>query len=58
MVQRGLRGGLLRFLTNDNARDIHIASLEVLESVGMHCPSAEIMEIFDRAGAAVDFKEK
>ena len=57
-MQRGLRGGLLRFLTNDNARDIHVASLEVLESVGMHCPSAEIMEIFNRAGAAVDFKEK
>ena len=58
MVQRGPKSGHLRFLTNDHARDIHVSSLEVLESVGMHCPSAKIMEIFDRAGAAVDFKEK
>jgi len=58
MVQRGLKSGYLRFLTNDHAREIHLSSLEVLESVGMHCPSTKIMEIFDGAGAAVDFKEK
>jgi len=58
MVQRGPKSGHLRFLTNDEARDIHIASLEVLESVGMHCPSTKIMEIFERAGAWVDAKEK
>ena len=58
MVQRGPKSGYLKFLTNDQARDIHISSLEVLESVGMHCPSTKIMEIFDRAGAVVDFKEK
>ena len=58
MVQRGPKSGHLRFLTNDEARDIHVASLEVLESVGMHCPSTKIMEIFERAGAWVDAKEK
>ncbi len=58
MVQRGPKSGHLRFLTNDQARDIHVSSLEVLESVGMYCPSTKIMEIFDRAGAGVDFKEK
>jgi len=58
MVQRGPKSGHLRFLTNDQARDIHISSLEVLESVGMHCPSTQIMEIFHRAGAVVDLKEK
>jgi len=58
MVQRGPKSGHLRFLTNDEARDIHVASLEVLESVGMHCPSTKIMEIFDRVGAWVDTKEK
>jgi len=58
MVQRGPKSGHLRFLTNDEARDIHVASLEILESVGMDCPSAKIMEIFDRAGADVDFKQR
>jgi len=58
MVQRGPKSGHLRFLTNDQAREIHVASLEVLESVGMDCPSTKIMEIFDRAGAWVDSKAK
>jgi trimethylamine--corrinoid protein Co-methyltransferase len=58
MVQRGPKSGHLRFLTNDNARDIHVASLEILESVGMACPSTKIMDIFQRAGAWVDVKEK
>ena len=58
MVQRGPKSGHLRFLTNDQARDIHVASLEILESVGMHCPSAKIMGIFREGGAWVDEKEK
>ena len=58
MVLRGPKSGHLRFLTNDQARDIHVSSLEILESVGMHCPSSKIMEIFDEAGAWVDSKEK
>jgi trimethylamine--corrinoid protein Co-methyltransferase len=58
MVQRGPKSGHLRFLTNDQAREIHVSSLEVLESVGMDCPSPKIMEIFDKAGASVDFKKR
>jgi len=58
VVQRGPKSGHLRFLTNDEARDIHIASLEILETVGMHCPSNRIMKIFQDAGAWVDAKEK
>ena len=58
MVQRGIKSGHLRFVTRDQARDIHVASIEVLESVGMHCPSKKIAEIFDEAGASVDFREK
>jgi trimethylamine--corrinoid protein Co-methyltransferase len=58
MVQRGPKSGHLRFLTNDQAREIHVASLEILETVGMHCPSARISEIFKNAGAWVDAKEQ
>lgn len=58
MVQRGLKGGQLKFLTQDEAREIHLSSLEILETVGMHSDSNKIMEIFNNAGADVDFKKK
>lgn len=58
MVQRGIQGGQLRILTKDQARKIHLSSLEVLESVGMSSQSNRIMEIFDKAGADVDFDSK
>lgn len=58
MVQRGIRSGHLKFLGRSQAREIHVASLEILESVGMHCPSKRIMEIFEKGGASVDHKEK
>lgn len=58
MVQRGIRSGHLKLVTRKQARDIHLSSIEVLESVGMHCPSSKIMEIFRGAGADVDFNAK
>jgi len=58
MVQRGPKSGHLRFLTTDQAREIHVSSLEILEQVGMYCPSAKITDVFSRAGAWVDTKEK
>lgn len=58
MVQRGIRSGHLKLVTRKQARDIHMSSIEVLESVGMDCPSQRIMKVFDDAGADVDLKEK
>ena len=58
MVQRGLKGGQLRLLTRKEARDIHLASLEVLEDVGMRSPSEKILSVFEEAGAEIDRKDR
>ena len=58
MVQRGLKGGQLRLLTRKEARDIHLASLEVLEDVGMRSPSEKILRVFEEAGAEIDRKDR
>jgi len=58
MVQRGLKGGQLKFLTKDEARQIHLSSLEILETVGMQSDSNKILEIFNDAGAEIDSKKK
>ena len=58
MVQRGLEGGQLRLLTRKEARDIHLASLEVLEDVGMRSPSEKILRVFEEAGAEIDRKDR
>lgn len=58
MVKRGIKGGKLNFLSKDQILDIHTATLEVLENVGMHSQSDKILKIFDDAGAEVDFNKK
>lgn len=58
MVKRGPKGGVLHFLTENQIRDIHVATLEVLENVGMHSQSEKILKIFADAGADIDFKKK
>jgi len=58
MVKRGVEGGQLRPLSDDEVRDIHMAALEVLSQVGMECSSSRIIEIFKKAGADVDEEAK
>lgn len=55
---RGPKCKALRFLSRREVKDIHMATLEVLEHVGMHSDSAEILKVFQSAGADVNFKEK
>ena len=57
-MKRGLKGGQLRLLTTEDARNIHISSLEVLEEVGMSSPSDRILKVFGGAGAEVDHKNR
>lgn len=38
IVQRGFIGGKLGLVEKDVARKVNVATLEVLESTGMHCP--------------------
>jgi trimethylamine--corrinoid protein Co-methyltransferase len=58
MVNRGLCGGKFHLITSDDARRIHGATIEVLESTGMHCPSEKIMKVFKDGGADVDEDKK
>lgn len=58
MVKRGLKGGILEFLRKEDARDIHIATLETLERTGIHTDSDRILETFREAGANIDSKKK
>ena len=58
MVKRGVKGGRLKYITEEEAEAIHVATLEVLEKVGVNCQSERIMRIFKDAGADVDEKNK
>jgi trimethylamine--corrinoid protein Co-methyltransferase len=54
MVNRGLKGGQLRFLTGKQVEEIHVATLEVLKQVGLRTASKQILEVFRRGGADVN----
>jgi trimethylamine--corrinoid protein Co-methyltransferase len=57
VVKRGLRGGQLRFLTRRQVKDIHVATIEVLEEVGLRSASKQILEVFSKNGAEVDRRD-
>jgi len=57
-MQRGLRGGLLRPFSRDQIESIHLATVEVLENTGVEVRSERIMEIFQKGGAEVDYKNR
>jgi trimethylamine--corrinoid protein Co-methyltransferase len=57
MVKRGARGGQLRFLTSKQIEEIHLATLEVLEQVGLRTKSKPILEVFRSGGAEVDVRD-
>lgn len=46
----------LKMFTEDELYAIHLATLEVLDKVGVKVPSEEALEIFDGGGAIVDRK--
>jgi trimethylamine--corrinoid protein Co-methyltransferase len=45
-------------LSGDELISIHETSMELLEKVGVHIEGKEILEIFQKAGALVDFNEE
>jgi len=52
------KGGQLKFLTNDELYEIHTATMEVLEQIGVRFLSEKALRILENAGAHVDFKRK
>jgi len=55
MPIRGLKGGLLNFLSETDLDAIHFATLEVLGEVGIKMEHRPALEIFRDFGAKVDF---
>ena len=51
-------GFSLNILTDSEAEEIHIASLELLKETGVFVESEEAIAIYDGSGCIVDRKEK
>jgi len=58
MNAKGVRGGQIKVLSKDQIRDVHYASLDVLQHTGVAVHSGEGLKILDKAGADVDYKEE
>ncbi|MDH5437997.1 MAG: trimethylamine methyltransferase family protein [Candidatus Bathyarchaeota archaeon] len=54
----GIRGGQLRILTSDELCEIHLATLEILERVGVKVSEQKALRMLGEAGAHIDVKEK
>jgi len=54
----GANGGQLELLSKNQLYEIHMASLDVLEKVGMFFESSEVLKLLEDAGAYVDYKTK
>jgi trimethylamine:corrinoid methyltransferase-like protein len=53
-MKKGLMGGSLKVLSQEDLHRIHEASLRLLEEVGMYSESDLILDIFKKAGAMAD----
>jgi len=51
-------GFSLNVMTDDEANEIHLATLEILRDTGVYVESEEAIEIYDGAGCIVDQKTK
>ena len=51
-------GYQLRILTDRQLAQFKSATLEILEDVGVHCPSEKALEIYANHGADVDFETR
>jgi trimethylamine--corrinoid protein Co-methyltransferase len=54
----GIRGGQLRVLNSDELYEIHLATLEILERVGVKVSEQKALRMLEEAGALVSIKEK
>ncbi|RLG03045.1 MAG: hypothetical protein DRN61_05460 [Thaumarchaeota archaeon] len=54
----GLIGGSFSLLSKDEVYRVHLASLYILEKVGLKVNSEKALNVLKEGGAYVDFKEK
>jgi trimethylamine--corrinoid protein Co-methyltransferase len=48
----------MRILSDEQLEQFKLATLEILEEVGVHCPSEKALAIYAQHGALVDFENK
>ena len=48
----------LALLTKDEMKEIHAAAVDVLANVGMIFPAMEALQVFEEAGAAVNYSRR
>lgn len=53
-----LKGGQIKYLTNDKIEELHLASLRVLQEVGVVFEHEEALDLFEKHGASVDRAKK
>ncbi len=58
MPIKGIRGGQLKLLPDDDIRRIHFATLDVLNDVGIHLCHREALSLWADHGARVDFERE
>jgi len=58
MAIQGIRGGQLKILTEGQLHQIHLATLEVLEEVGVKVDHRQALEIMADSGCRIDFDRR
>ena len=53
-----VKGGQLKILSSDELYEIHLATLEILERIGVKILEPKALRILEEAGATVDIKKK
>ena len=53
MAAKGIRGGQLKLLSEDNVKRIHHATLDALNDVGIRLPHRQALELWADHGARV-----
>jgi len=54
----GIKGGQLRILSNDELCEIHLATLKILERVGVKVSEQKALRMLEEEEADIDIKEK
>jgi trimethylamine--corrinoid protein Co-methyltransferase len=58
MREKRKKGLIIRMLTDDEIERIHLATLDLLEQVGLYSDSQRILNLFHNSGADVDLNRK
>jgi len=58
MHAKGVRGGQLKVLSRNQIRDVHYATLDVLQHTGVVVHSEEALKVLDEAGADIDYEKE